>query len=126
MKGRRGASGGDPMERTSRRGPIRWRTLRRRVLFALVLAAVPLSMGAAVRRAAHARRLSHDLEALNAAERVTRERLGRVTRRADSLSSRGRIRSASAELGLRPATDGEITFLEDVGERPEGTMGTER
>jgi hypothetical protein len=35
-------------------------------------------------------------------------------RRADSLSSRGRLLEAAADLGLRPATDEEIVFIRDV------------
>lgn len=95
---------------------IRWRALRRRFLPLLGTLVVAVSMTTAVRRGAEARRLSREIEALSRAEQVTRDRLGRVAHRVDSLSSRARIREAAEKLGLRPATDREIVFLEDVAD----------
>lgn len=100
----------------TRRRPIRWRALRRRFLPLLGALLVAASMATAVRRGAEARRLSREVEALTRAEQVTRDRLARLLHRVDSLSSRSRIREAAGALGLRPATDGEIVFLEDVAD----------
>lgn len=100
--------------RTTRRRPVRWRTLRRRLFLCLGVLLVAVSMATAVRRGGEARRLSREIEALDRAEEVTRERIARLTARVDSLASRARIRKAAGELGLRPATDREIVFLENV------------
>lgn len=97
-----------------RRRPVRWRTLRRRSLPLLGMLVVAASMATAVRRGAEARGLSREIEALHRAEQITRDRIGRVQGRLDSLSSRRRIGEVAAELGLGPATDREIVFLEDV------------
>lgn len=80
-------------------------------------------MATAVRRGAEGRRLSREIEALRRAEDLTRERIARLTARVDSLGSRARIREAAAELGLRPAADREIVFLEAVAaDGPPTTM----
>lgn len=101
---------------TTRRRPIRWRALRRRLIPVLGALLVAVSMATTVRRGAEARRFSREIEALSGAEQVTRDRLARLMWRVDSLSSRARMREAAAKLGLRPATDGEIVFLEDVAD----------
>lgn len=98
----------------TRRRPVRWRTLRRRSLSVLGVLAVAASMVTAVRRGAEARHLSREIEVLERAEQVTRDRMSRLVHRVDSLSSRARMREAAAKLGLRPATDREIVFLRDV------------
>lgn len=98
----------------TRRRPVRWRALRRRTLPVLGVLLVAASMVAAVKRGAEARRLSREIEVLERAELVTRDRMSRLIHRVDSLSSRARMREAAAKLGLRPATDREIVFLEDV------------
>ncbi len=116
MGGERAGRGGSRGAAARRRPPLRRRTLRRWALPALLVAAVAFSMASAVKRGAHARALYQEIQALQRAERVTLERLTEERRRADSLSSRARIRNAAAELGLRPADDREITFLADVTE----------
>lgn len=99
-----------------RRLPFRRRTLRQWAVLGIMVAMVAFSMVSAVKRGAHARFLSQELEALERAERVTQERLALERMRADSLASRARIRERATALGLRPATDRDITFIEDVQE----------
>ncbi|MFQ5691060.1 MAG: hypothetical protein ACE5HQ_12405 [Gemmatimonadota bacterium] len=95
-----------------RRGPrIRRRTIRRWTLPAVAWAALLFSMAAAVRRGAEARQLSREVESLYQREQMAREAVGTRLHRVDSLSSRARIRTAAAAIGLRPAADDEITFV---------------
>ncbi len=118
MGGERAGRGGRRGAAARRRPPLRRRALRRWAVGGLVVAAVAFSMASAVKRGAHARQLSRELQALQMAEQVTRDRLASARMRADSLSSRKRIREAAAELGLRPASDAEIIFLLDASEAP--------
>ena len=101
-----------------RKRRFRWRTLRRRLLPALGALAIGAAMATSVRRSAEARQLSRDLEALSGAEKATQDRVRQELARADSLSTRARIREVAGRLGLRQATDKEIVFLEDVTEMP--------
>lgn len=116
MGGERAGRGGNRGAAARRRPPLRRRTLRRWAVPSLLVVAVAFSMASAVKRGAHARALFQEIQALERAERITLERLAEERRRADSLSSRARIRKAAGALGLRPAADREITFLADVVE----------
>ena len=79
------------------------------------------SMVWTVRRQTEARAVAQAIDSLESVEVVERARFAAAMRRADSLSSRSRLLEAAAELGLRPASDEEISFIEDVSppeERP--------
>ena len=101
-------------------GRERWRLRARRWLrrigIGVTLAALAGGMTAAVQRGSEARRLSEEISALEAEEARARARVADAMRRVDSLASRDRIERAAARLGLRPASDEEITFLTEVSE----------
>lgn len=96
-------------------GRERWRLRARRWLrrigVGVTLAALAGGMTAAVQRGSEARELSDEISALEEEEARTRARVAEAMRRVDSLASRDRIERAAARLGLRPASDEEITFL---------------
>jgi len=96
-----------------RKRRVRGKTLRRWSVPTVVLAVLSVTMVLVVRRDAEARQLSRDLERLERSEQVVRDELALAEHIADSLSSRARIRIAAGSLGLRPAEDSEITWLED-------------
>ena len=97
----------------SRRRLIRWTRVRRWSLPGLAAVALAAAMTAVVKRDGEVRRLSGELESLRRTEQVARDELAAVVQRADSLSSRGRIEVAAPGLGLRPAEDDEIVWLEE-------------
>lgn len=107
-------------------GRERWRLRARRWLrrlgIAVTVAALAGGMTAAVQRGSEARRLSERISALEAEEARLRARVTETMRRVDSLTSRDRIERAAARLGLRPASDEEITFLREGsgGDQEEG------
>lgn len=81
-------------------------------------------MLAAVERGSEARSLSDEIDRLEEREAVARGRLAGAMRLVDSLSSRDRIARAASRLGLRPASDEEITFLRVEGPRREEGSGS--
>lgn len=107
-------------------GRRRWRLKARRWLWragiGTALAALAGGMTAAVQRGSEARRLSDEISALEVEEARARARVAEAMRRVDSLASRDRIERAAARLGLRPASDEEITFVREIpgGVEPEG------
>lgn len=120
-----GSRGGSRGGGRRRRRRIRWRAVRRWAGLGGAVLLLAVSMASVVRRGAEARHLSRQVEALRVAERVTLERLVEVGRRADSLASRARIARAAADLGLRPATEEEIVFLEEPAGAAGGLSGAE-
>ena len=72
------------------------------------------SMVWTVRRQTEARAVAVTIDSLESIEVVERARFAAAMRRADSLSSRVRLLDAAGELGLRPASEDEISFIEDV------------
>ena len=106
------------------RGRERWRLKvrrwGRRLAGAASVAALAGAMLMSVERGSSARELSEEIARLEREEARARSRTAEVMRRLDSLTSRERIAREAAELGLRPASDEEITFLRDA---PSGTEG---
>lgn len=97
------------------RGRERWRLkLRRwgrRLTLAVSAAALAGAMLTSVERGSRARALSDEISRLEREEARSRSRTAAAMRRLDSLTSRERIAREAAGLGLRPASDEEITFL---------------
>lgn len=79
------------------------------------------SMVWTVRRQTEAREVAVAIDSLESIEVVERARFAAAMRRADSLASRVRLLEVAGELGLRPATDEEISFIEDVSPPMKGT-----
>ena len=78
-----------------------------------------------VRRQSQAREVAVAIDSLESVEVVERARYAKAMRRADSLASRGRLLEAAGELGLRPASDEEISFIEDVSSSAQRTTASE-
>lgn len=110
------------MSRARRR--FRLRRWAWRVFVGAAVLALGGSMLAAVERGSEARRLSDEIDRLEQREAVARGRVADAMRRVDSLGSRERIARAAARLGLRPASDEEITFLRVAGAREEERSGS--
>lgn len=93
----------------------RWRLRLRRWLRALGVAAAAAllvaGMSAAVERGSTARDLSEEITGLERRTTALQSRVAEAMRRLDSLRSRDRIAREAGRLGLRPASDEEITFL---------------
>ncbi len=87
----------------------------------LGVAVLVASMVWTVRRQTEAREVAVAIDSLESTEVVERARFAAAMRRADSLASRVRLLEAAAELELRPATDEEISFIEDVSPPTKGT-----
>lgn len=106
------------------RGRERWRLKLRRWSrrLALVTSAAALAgaMLASVERGSRARTVSEEIARLEQEEARARSRTTAAMRRLDSLASRERIAREASELGLRPASDEEITFLRDPVSGAEG------
>ncbi len=106
------------------RGRERWRLkIRRwgrRLAVAASAAALAGAMLTAVDRGSRARAFSEEISRLEREEARARSRTAAAMRRLDSLTSRDRIAREAAALGLRPASDEEITFLRDA---PFGSEG---
>lgn len=101
---------------------FRLRRWARRAFVAATTVALAGAMLTAVGRGSEARRLSDEIDRLEQREAVARGRVADAMRRVDSLSSRDRIARAAGRLGLRPASDEEITFLRaDVAREDEGS-----
>lgn len=101
----------------------RIRRMGRRLFFVLSVAALAVAMGAAVDRGGEARRLSEEISRLEREEAMARAQVAGLMRRVDSLASRDRIAREAARLGLRPASDEEITFLRSPSRAPAGGEG---
>lgn len=78
-----------------------------------------------VRRQTEAREVAVAIDSLESIEVVERARFAAAMRRADSLASRVRLLEAAGELGLRPARDEEISFIEDVSPPTKRTSAAE-
>lgn len=72
-----------------------------------------VSLAAVVRRTEEGRRLSRELDRLEAEELVMRDRLAAEAARAESLASLPRMEEAASGLGLRQAGDGEVFHISD-------------
>lgn len=105
-------------------GRERWRLKVRRWGRRLVLgvsaAVLAGAMLTSVERGSRARSLSEEITSLERERARERSRVAAAMRRLDSLASRERIARAAAELGLRPASDEEITFLRETVSGTEG------
>lgn len=100
---------------------LRLRRWGRRLLVLVSVGVLAGAMVTAVERGSEARRLSEEIRRLEEEEAMTRSRLAEAMRRVDSLASRERIARAAKRLGLRPASDEEITFLRmQPGDRDAG------
>lgn len=103
----------------------RWRLKVRRWGRRLGLAAsgavLAGGMLTSVERGSEARELSQEISGLETAEARSRARVADAMRRLDSLTSRERIGREAAALGLRPASDEEITFLREIDAGSEET-----
>lgn len=99
-------------------GSSRWRLRFRRWLRvgSLVVAGGVLvaGMAAGVERGAAARELSGEIGEFERREVGVEVRISEGMRRVDSLRSRERITREAKRLGLRPASDEEITFLRET------------
>jgi len=91
------------------------------------------SLAAVVRRGEEGRRLSQELDRLEADESIARDRLATQTARADSLAALPRIERAAGALGLRRAEDGEVFHLtegaqaiDETGSSTDGARGGKR
>ena len=71
------------------------------------------SLTSAVGRSEDGRRLSQELDRLEADELIMRDRVAAQTARADSLAALPRMEDAAREIGLRRAEDGEVFHLSD-------------
>ena len=78
-------------------------------------AAVVGSLFVSVDRTAEGRRLAESINELRSEEELLRTRQSEELVRVDSLASRERILASAARIGMRPATDGEVLHLPDVG-----------
>lgn len=85
----------------------RWRA----GLLILSLLALGGGMILAVRRGAEARRVIAETEELRRRVDEARERMTRMMRRTDSLSSRARVLEVAGEMGFRTPADTEVRFL---------------
>jgi len=103
-----------------RRGRAR---LGRRIAAVFSVAALGAGMLTAVDRGDEGRRHSARIERLEAEADAARSRVAEAMRRVDSLTSRERIGREARALGLRPASDEEITFLRDAGAEPDEDAG---
>ena len=101
---------------------MRRRTLRRWAVPVVGGVALVLSLATAVRRGEEGRRLSRELDRLEAEEVLLIDRLAAEEARVDSLGALPRMEEAAAELGLRRAGDGELYHLSEEG--VEGRGGT--
>lgn len=106
------------MTRARRR--FRLKRWARRLLVLVSVAALGGAMLAVVERGSEARRLSEEIGRLEQRQAVARAHVAEAMRRVDSLSSRDRIARAASRLGLRPASDEEITFLRQVEDPDDG------
>lgn len=103
-----------------------WTRSRRRILgLALALTGLIAAMVWTVRRQTQAREVALAIDSLESVEAVERARYARAMRRTDSLASRGRLLDAAGALGLRPASDEEISFIEDISSSAERTSASE-
>lgn len=92
-----------------------WTRSRRRILgLSAALLGLIASMVWTVRRQSQAREVALAIDSLESVEVIERVRYAKAMRRTDSLASRGRLLEAAGELGLRPASDEEISFIEDI------------
>lgn len=96
---------------------LRLRRWGRRLFVGLSVAVLAGAMVTAVERGGEARRLSEGIGRLEQEQAMARSRLAAAMRRVDSLTSRERIARAAARIGLRPASDEEITFLRASAEQ---------
>ena len=101
----------------------RLRRWGRRLFVASSVALLGGAMAASVERGSEARRLSEEIGRLERREAVARARLAEAMRRVDSLTSRARIARAAGRLGLRPASDEDITFLQEAPTSRKGGDG---
>ena len=94
-------------------GAIRKRTLTRWTPPLVAGGLVVASLAAVVRRGEEGRRLSQELDRLEAEESILNDRLAAQTARADSLGALPRIERAAGAIGLRRAGDGEVFHVAD-------------
>lgn len=99
-------------------GDARWKLRARRWLRGgVVLASAGVLVGGmatAVERGSTAREISEEITELERRGTALQSRVAEAMRRLDSLRSRERILREARRLGLRPASDEEITFLREA------------
>ncbi|MDH3732242.1 MAG: hypothetical protein OEU54_01865 [Gemmatimonadota bacterium] len=93
---------------------VRRKTLRRWGLPLVGGTLLVASLASAVRRSEDGRRLSRELDRLEGAELILRDRVAGQVSRVDSLSALPRMEEAAREIGLRRAGDGELFHLSDT------------
>lgn len=74
------------------------------------------SLAAVVRRTEEGRRLSGELDRLEAEQLVLRDRVAEQVARVESLTALPRLEEAAGDIGLRQAEDGEVFHISDPGE----------
>jgi len=102
-------------EGSGRRPRVRIRTLRRwgpPFLAGLLLVS---SLAAVVRRTEEGRRLSGELDRLEAEQLVLQDRVAEQVARVESLTALPRLEQAAGDIGLRQAEDGEVFHISDLG-----------
>lgn len=87
--------------------------LRRRLFGVVSILCLVVSMTVSVRRTAEGRRLSETISDMDREERLLRAQLADEIVRVESLESRPRVLGAASDLGLYPAEDTQVTYLED-------------
>lgn len=90
---------------------------RRRAVVALAALTIPAGLVISVRRSAEGTRLAEQLHELRRETVLLEEALVDEVVRVDSLTSRTRIGTVAAELGLRQAEDTEVVIMGDVRRR---------
>lgn len=103
------------------RRKMRLRRLAGRLLFVAGVLALAAAMVKAVGRGSEVRRITEEISRLEQRSEAAGNRVNAAMRRVDSLTSRSRLLREARRLGLRPASDEEITFLRDEPRaRPDG------
>jgi hypothetical protein len=102
---------------------LRRRTLRRYALPLVGGALLIVSLTSAVRRSEMGRRLSQELDELEADQLILRDRVATQIARADSLAALPRMERAARQIGLRPAEDGEVFHLSEPSSTEAGRPG---
>ncbi|MEN8144613.1 MAG: hypothetical protein ABFS14_06630 [Gemmatimonadota bacterium] len=105
----RRSSGGSRRKSRGRQAGV----TRRRLLGMMSVLFLVVSMTVSVRRTAEGRRLSETISDMDREEGMLRAQLADEIVRVESLESRPRVLRAASDLGLRPAEDTQVTYLED-------------
>lgn len=93
---------------------MRRKTLRRWGLPLVGGVLLVASLAMVVRRSEEGRRLSQELDRLEAEEVILRDRVAGEIARVDSLGALPRMQEAAAKIGLRRAGDGELFHISEA------------